>query len=391
MASIQKRKIIGKPGKDGYKRSGIVYDVYYYFYDRKSETTRRTSKKGFVTEKGAMDYANKIEHEMAIGKFIPETKMKVSELMNEWLESVKPTIAYNTHRGYESNIRLHIIPGIGRCSLSKLNLSHVQRLYNSLGKEGKGLSPASVKYVHRNLSSALDYAVMRKLLAYNASKGAKLPKLIKVEKTIYDAKEIINLINCASHPETKCVIALAGLMGLRRAEILGLSFDRDIDMDDKSIQIRKQVIRTKKGYEFTEPKSQKSKRKLFMPSVVYSLVKEQRKRQLVLIKDNGIEFNKHRLLFCNKSGSNFSFEGLTLRLKNALKESGTKILTLHELRHSFGSMLILSDVNIKVVSDLLGHSSIAITADTYMHVIDSKKKEAANSIDSVIKRASNNK
>ena len=173
-------------------------------------------------------------------------------------------------------------------------------------------------------------------------------------------------------------------MGLRRAEILGLSFDRDINMDDKSIQIRKQVIRTKEGYEFTEPKSQKSKRKLFMPLFVYNLVKEQRKRQLILIKDNGIEFNQHRLLFCNKLGNNFSFEGLTLRLKNALKESGTKILTLHELRHSFGSMLILSDVNIKVVSEMLGHSSITITADTYMHVIDQKKKEAIKSLDTVI-------
>lgn len=388
MASIQKRKIIGKPGKDGYKRSGVVYDVYYYFYDHKNKITKKTSKKGFRTEKEAMDYAHRIEHEMAIGKYIPETKMKVSALMTDWLESIQPTVAYNTHRGYESNVRLHILPAIGHYSLNKLDLSHIQRLYNSLGKEGKGLSPASIKYVHRNLSSALDYAVMRKLISNNVSHGAKLPKQIKNEKTIYDAKDIMHLINCTSNRETKCVIALAGLMGLRRSEILGLSFDKDIDMKDQSIQIRKQIIRTNKGYEYTEPKSQKSKRKLFMPSVVHVLIKEQIKHQHSLIEANDTAFNPNRLLFCNKQGNNFSFEGLTLRFNNALKESGLKFITLHELRHSFASMAILSNINIKVVSEMLGHSSISITADTYMHVIDQKKKDAVKSLDDVINAVS---
>lgn len=95
-----------------------------------------------------------------------------------------------------------------------------------------------------------------------------------------------------------------------------------------------------------------------------------------------------RLLFSTKSGNTLSFETLTLRFKKAIKASGLKDVSLHMLRHSFASMAILNDINIKVVSEMLGHSNISITADTYMHVIDQKKKDAVTSLDAVIKSVS---
>ena len=211
-----------------------------------------------------------------------------------------------------------------------------------------------------------------------------MPRAVKTEKSIYKPSEILRLIESASDLETQCVIALAGMMGLRRAEILALSYDRDINFQDNSITVRKQLIKMKGGYMYTDPKSTASKRKLYMPVIVHGLIKKQYKKQLKLIATLGTAFNQDRLLLCNQSGRNFSFEGISSRFKKAIKQSEQKKICLHELRHSFGSMLILNNVNIKTVSELMGHSGISVTADIYMHVLDSKKKEAAKSLDEIM-------
>lgn len=111
-------------------------------------------------------------------------------------------------------------------------------------------------------------------------------------------------------------------------------------------------------------KTKKSRRIIYMPEFVFDLVVAQKKKQIDLKRKYGLSYNPNNLFVNNN----------------------LKFISLHQLRHSYASMCILnnSNISIKVVSEMLGHSNISITADTYMHVLDAKKKEAANSIDKLI-------
>ena len=170
---------------------------------------------------------------------------------------------------------------------------------------------------------------------------------------------------------------------MRRGEILGLKWD-DINYKNSSIKISKQLIVTEEGIEFDSPKSENSNRTINIPSKMIETFEKQKLKQDDYKKLLGNEYKDLNLVNCKLDGSPIDPRYFSKIFSNLLKKKQLKHIRFHDLRHSCASLLLTAGVPLKVASEILGHSTVTITADLYSHVIDDLKRDAADKIDNIL-------
>lgn len=366
-----------------------VYDVFYK-YKEDSGKWKSGSKKGFRKKAEAESFLVEIQHQINSNRYIPNKKILVKEFLQDWFKTdIELNVRPNTADGYNVNIEKHIIPNIGDKPLQELTAVQIQGFYNSLHEKYKknepgGLSPKSILYVHRVLSKALDSAVRKNLIPRNVSKDVTRPKVPKYQSEIYTANELLTLIEKVYDTDWEVPVILAGLCGMRRAEVLGLKWS-DINYSEKTIAIQRNVICSSKRFELSETtKTQSSTRTIAISEEIINALKRLWKRQeryKLVFKEEYIDDN---LVNCNQDGSIMMPNNLSRDFKRLLKKLNMKHIRFHDLRHSAASLMLVSDVPMKVISDILGHSSLSITADLYTHVMDASKMDAADKISNAI-------
>lgn len=343
-------------------------------------------------------YKNKREAEAArieiISKlnnntFVQPKKLTVKDYLKEWLKVyVEPNLSPTTTRGYRVNIEHHIIPYLGGIPLQQLKASNIQSLYNSLKESGKvngegGLSPRSVRYVHRVLREALQHAVQQQLIPRNIADDLALPQTKKYRPKVYTGEGIVKLLASVIDTEYETPIHLAALLGLRRGEVLGLQWC-DVDFKNNCITIQRQLIPTPKGNIFKEPKTEDSVRSIQLSQRLVDVLKKERKKQLRNKLILGEKFVDNNLVCCHENGEMFSPSGFSHRFSELLKKNGLEHIRFHDLRHSVATAMLNANIPIKHASEILGHSNTSITMDLYSHVIDKKQKEIVETLDQAI-------
>ena len=394
--SIRERIIKkGKDKKGKMKENLKVYDVYYRYLDPQSGKWKQTSKKGFRTKSAAEDYILKINTQMGENKFVQPDKITLREYLLDWIKSyVEVNLRPTTIAGYKLNIEKHIIPYLGSVQLQDLSVSHIDDFYAQIQKNGRvdgkgGLSAKSIIYIHRVLNEALEHAVKKHIIPYNVAKDAVKPKLKKYKGQVYNEEEIKELLFVAKDTSMEVPIALAALCGLRRGEVLGLMYS-EISFENDTIRICRQLIPTKNGPQFEEPKSEDSNRIINAPHEVIKIIKKHQEFQEENKKLLGAEYKDNDLVNCNEDGSMIDPRVLSKRFSEFLKKNHLKHIRFHDLRHSCATLMLNSGVQMKVASQILGHSSIGITADLYTHVITDMKKDAADKISKEIFNTNSN-
>ncbi len=176
----------------------------------------------------------------------------------------------------------------------------------------------------------------------------------------------------ATDSRYKALIATACFTGLRQGELLGLQWG-DIDFESRRIYVRR-TLQQGKSY---EPKSHHSKRSVDIPIFLVEMLKTHQTRTTV-----ELDSNKYELVFPNSVGKPFDKANLLVRvLLSALKRAGLRQIRFHDLRHSYASLLINNNANIKYVQKQLGHSSCQVTLDTYSHLIPEVGQEAISKLE----------
>lgn len=367
-----------------------VYDVYYRYMDTLTGKKKQAIKRGFLRKCDAETYLLDINKKQSEGLYISTTDITLKKYLEEWLSSyVKINVRTSTYIGYERIIRNHLIPHIGSIKLKALTATKIDELYAHLLQNGRadgtgGLSKKSVQYTHRVLNEALEHAVKKQLLYFNPIKSiTNIPKPEKFQATIYNTNELLELLKVAKDSPYELPIALAGICGLRRGECLGLKED-DINFDNKQINISRQLILINKQVIESIPKSNDSTRIIFAPEEVLELIKKRidinRHHREML----GNEYKDHGYIICNDDGSPIRPDYLTKNFSNFIKSKGLKKIRFHDLRHTCASLMLKSGVAMKTASEILGHSSISITADLYTHVLQDTKQIAANQISNLL-------
>ena len=361
-----------------------VYDVFYRFRDPATGKLKQTSKKGFRTKGDAENFILKINTQMGDNTFSQPDKILFRDYLKYWLDVYvnESNLRKTTIAGYLVNINGHVIPSLGNIELQNLTASHIENFYAQKLKNGRldgkgGLSAKSIKYIHRVLSKALDHALKKRLTTRNVAKEVSIiPKVKKYHAEIYNKQEIRLLLGYVKDTDMEVPIALAAICGLRRGEVLGLKWC-DINFENCIVKICRQLIPTKDGFQFEAPKSETSNRVCSVPEEIINILARHRKNQDYYRELLGIDYNDNDLINCNPDGSLISPSYFSKRFSTVIKNAGLKHIRFHDLRHSCASLMLLAGVQMKVASDILGHSSIGITADLYTHVITDLKKEAA--------------
>lgn len=237
------------------------------------------------------------------------------------------------------------------------------------------LASRSILYIHRNLSAALKYAVKKKYLNWNPADDAEMVDIENNFARICSANEFNVLSNNTVGTDLKLPVLLALSLGMRRGEILGLTWD-NIDLTNQKLLISGQLARTPNGVQVTSTKSATSRRPLpLVPSIVSAL--EAHKRLQDQQKQcAGKDYQDQGLVCCHSDGKPILPDYFSQAYRRFTDRHGFPDLRFHDLRHTFASLALSKGVPMAVVSSLLGHSSISITVDIYGHITDNAKLTA---------------
>jgi integrase len=309
--------------------------------------------------------------------------IKVSEYLERWLAaSVRDTVRPTTFERYEQMVRLHICPALGKLKLKDLTPVHVRGLYRE--KLDAGLSPRTVQYVHVTLHKALKQAVMDGLIPRNATEAVKPPQVRREEMRPLAPEQVKVLLQATRDERLEALYVSAVTTGLRQGELLGLKWE-DVDLEAGTLQVRRTLATAKGGPQLTAPKTKGSRRTVRLTQSAVDALRSHLERQLGEIDKAGSLWRENGLIFASETGDPLDRRYVTThRFKPLLKRAGLPQIRFHDLRHTCATLLLGANVNPKIVSEMLGHASIAITLDTYSHVLPNMQSEAAKALEDAL-------
>jgi integrase len=315
---------------------------------------------------------------------LPPERTTIADYLTWWLENViKPTRRPKTYRTYEQQVRLHLIPALGRVELAKLTRQHVQTLLRQ--KQESGLSNRSVQIIHAVLRHALEEAVLSELIARNVAKLVKPPAAVRPEIRPLDHERARRLLASLRGDRLEALFLLALTTGMRQGEILGLRW-HDVDLDAATLTVRWQLQWSNGAFQFVPPKTKRSYRVIELPPLVVDALRTHRARQQLERDRAGAAWHDLDLVFATRNGSPIFGWNIYREFKTRAKRAGLEHVRFHDLRHSCASLLLAEGVDMRTVMEILGHSQIAITIDTYSHVLPHTKREAARRMNALLIR-----
>jgi integrase len=309
--------------------------------------------------------------------------LKVGEYLERWLvDSVLDTVRPTTYERYEQIVRIHVRPALGSVKLKNLTPVHVRGLYRE--KLEEGLSARTVQYIHVTLHKALKQAVQDGLIPRNATEAVKAPQVRREEMRPLSAEQVKVLLEVARGDRLEALYVLAIHTGLRQGELLGLKWE-DVDLESGTLRVRRTLVTAKGGPVLTAPKTKGSRRSVKLTQGAVEALRSHLKHQLQEIDRAGSLWRENGLMFASESGEPLDRRYLTsCRYKALLKRAELPMIRFHDLRHTCATLLLSKNVNPKIVSEMLGHASIAITLDTYSHVLPNMRDQAAAAMEEAL-------
>lgn len=298
----------------------------------------------------------------------------LGEYLEFWLATYCCSrLAANTVRGYRVNIQQHITPYIGSVAIGDLTPDMIDNLYYVL--RCKGLSGTSVLYVHSVLRKALNTALKRRMLKENILDFVDSPRKDRYKSSFIGAEQMRELLSACYDTELYVPLLLMLAFGLRRGETLGITW-ADCDFKNGILNINRTVTYYNGKLEFSSPKTSTSRRSLLMP-----LYLSLELRRWKVVQPPNCEYN---LICTKKDGSALTPNRFQKLFKKALNKAGLPDVRIHDLRHSYATLMLENNINPKIVCEILGHSSVDVTLDIYSHALTNMQRPAADVINGVL-------
>lgn len=356
------------------------------------------------------DEVVKLQDQARRGLPATTTSLTVGEFMTYWLEEIaRPAIRRTTYVTYESAVRLHVIPGLGRRKLKALQPQHIRAWLTAVSKTcqccaqekdakraaqsgetprccAKGkcceqvLSGQSVRHLLRILRAALQAALEEELISRNVARLVKLRTTADRRVRAFTASEARQFLGAAKEHRLYALWAVALAIGLRRGEALGLSW-ADVDLKAGRVTIRQALYRVGRQLKLDEVKSEASGASVPLPAQLVGVLREHRKRQLVERSEAGKDWQELGLVFTTKLGGMVEPRNVNRMFATLCERADVRPIRVHDLRHSCATLLFTMGVEAATVQRILRHSSIAITTAIYLEVIETVQRDAIGKMD----------
>ena len=344
-------------------KPGIVYDVNVKY--QSDGKLKAHSKKGFATKSEAQQYEAMMKNKLANPSYVPPTasqrRMTVRDYLAEWVERHgNANLRPSTKASYQSNIRNHINPYIGDVYLRQLTPGMLDDMFAKL--MDKGLSPSSVKYVHRIMGVALEHARKYHYIESNPARDV-ITKFGKQGKTPdpYTVEEMRQLLAHTAGTDWEMLAVLSGLYGLRLSEILGLRW-RNVDLENKTFGVVEQLpFALPAGTTYVENMApvKSSERTLPITDLTLSYFirqKERQKEQKCLLEMTGEPYYDNDLVLAKPNGTPKRRERVSTNFGQFLRHQGLRHIRFHDLRHSAATNMHELTGDFYTVGQILGHS-----------------------------------
>ena len=357
-------------GKDGWKGQVVV-----------GRYPDGSSKYRVVSGRTKADATTKLEalqKSLAMGIDPSAQKQRIEDFLKRWLEErVKTRVRSSTFDSYETHVRKHLSKGLGHMRLCDLKPQAIQTWVNVEVKKAKR-STRSIAYSFSLLKNALGMAVKWNLLERNPAMAVDLPRQTKFRPTPYDPEEAARFIAAVQEERLRALFILAISTGMRQGESLGMQWD-DVNFEAGTVNITKTLVRIKGvGLRLQDaPKTEGSRRIQYLPKIALDALREHRAQ---CEEPKGY-------VFTDEFGLPIDGCNLAHYFRKMLERRGLRVVRYHDLRHAAASLAIASGVELKAVSGMLGHATIAITADTYGHLFESTKRATASAMDKMLQPA----
>ncbi|QCT01004.1 integrase family protein [Paenibacillus algicola] len=299
---------------------------------------------------------------------------------------VKYNCEETTMYSYKNIIYKHVIPYLGTFELQKLQPVFIQQYYKHL-MDDKGLSPNTAHKHHACIRKSLDYALKQQFVHRNVSDDAvTLPKKEKFTGQSYYTKEQLNtLLEMVKDTRLEFPIYSAGYLGLRREEIVGLRWQY-VDLAKRLIHIEE--VRTSAGSQevVKTPKTEKSRRVLFITEELLEVLLKVKSKQDNHKRILGENYMDSGYVFTHDNGKPYRVNYITKAFKDFLEKNNLPKIRLHDLRHTFASILYEAGVDLKAISEALGHSDLGTTNKIYTHRFDKTHKKTVTAMSEALGR-----
>jgi integrase len=343
-----------------------------------SETVRGNKKDA---ERALRERQSAIEN----GGYVAKDKETVVQFMERWMNTyVVANTTLRTQHGYRGYVARYLAPTIGNLPLQGLTARHIQGVYAAMLE--KGLSSTTVVQLHRILREALSHGLRWGLLTRNVADATTTPKIQRKQMPMWDVDTIHRFLEAATGNRFRDLYHLALLTGMRRSELTGLQWN-NVDLVGGKLAVVNTLQRiTGHGLVQGPPKTARSRRSIALSPETVNLLHAVRGRQIEQRLAAGEAWQNTGYVFTQADGTPVAPDMISKDFCAIVRQAGLPHLTFHGLRHAHATLLLTAGVHLKVVSERLGHSNIAITADTYSHVLPGLQEAAALALDERLAR-----
>jgi integrase len=295
----------------------------------------------------------------------------VDRYLLTWVAGIRATVRPRTADSYEQIVRDHLAPAFVRIPLARLTPQLVQRTYHDLAE--RGLSPKTIANAHGVLHKALQQAFRWRLIGANVADLVDPPRVPRQQMTALTSEQARRVLAIAADDPLEALWRLAITCGLRQGELLALRWG-EVDLERGTLSVIATLEQWRDGVPvIAEPKTSRSRRQVELGDGAVEALRRHRQGY------PGIGY-----VFTRPDGRPLSRpmvggEWRTLRVR-----AGVPAVRMHDLRHTAATLMLSRGVHPKIVSEMLGHSTVAITLDLYSHVTPTMQREAAAVMDKLL-------
>ena len=347
---------------------------------------RRQMKRTFRTKKDAQTSLIELLAAHQTGRFVESSKLTVRGFAEAWLDGLaNQGRKATTLNGYRRIIDSYVAPRLGDVALQDVKPSDLDSLYAELlrggGANGRRLSLTSVHHVHAALNKMLNDAERKGVVLRNVARLANAPSLTTArskgpEMTVWTPEQLSQFLRSIVGNRNEALFRLLALTGIRRGEAIGLRWS-DVDFRLGHVSIRQAVTVIDREEVVAAPKTRRSRRTIDIDTDTVALLEAHRQTQRDALARVDLTGAFDDRVFTNDVGDPMRPDSVGQAFHRLVDRAGVPVIRLHDLRHTNASHLLAAGINVKVVSERLGHASVSFTLDTYGHVMPGQQAEAA--------------
>ncbi len=388
--------------KDGIKRRGSTWTYVVRVRDPQNGRMKDAWVGGFATEQEAKVARNAARAAADQGTAVAATRITVRDYLEDWLEASASRVRPTTLVSYSLHVHRYIVPAIGAGRLQQLTPAMIDKMNAALLKSGRmprrepvegerpapaqGLSPATVRRCGATLHKALGDAVRKKLIPYNPADAVDLPR-VKAggadgagDLPVWTRLQLDKFLAHVAGERLFPMWRLAAWTGMRRGEVAGITW-RDVDTDAGTITVRRARVNvTSADVRESKPKTARGRRRVELDEETRVALAAWRERHDAERKAWPGAWPGDDLVFTLEDGSGLRPDYLSRTFRARAARAGLPVIRFHDLRHTHATLLLAAGVPVKVVSERLGHSTVAFTMDVYQHVLPGQQREAVQAL-----------